>query len=111
MMYDKDRYKARIDSIWYAPDSDQVFNALEKGGFDDPAAVIDRLNYAVDDDPNFVHTDFVVDYIAEHGIEDEDKREHLEKIINAIIAHSKERKNVELLCNYLLDQLNDLIIL
>ena len=110
MMYDKDRYKARIDCVWYAPDSDQVFNALEKGGFDDPSAVIDRLNYA-QDDPNFIHTDFVVDYIAEHGIDDEDKREHLEKIINAIIAHSKEKKNVELLAEYLLTQLNDLIIL
>lgn len=110
-MYDKDRYKARIDCVWYAPDSDQVFTALEKGGFDDPSAVIDRLNYAVDDDPNFIHTDFVVDYIAEHGIDDEDKREHLEKIINAIIHHAKESKNVELLCNYLLTQLDDLIIL
>lgn len=110
MMYDPKAFKARIDNVWYMPESDQVFNALEKGGFDDPAAVIDRLNYA-QEDPNFIHVDFAVDYIAEHGIDNEDKREFVEKIINAIIAHSKEKKNVELLCNYLLDQLNDLIIL
>ena len=110
MMYDPKAFKVRIDNVWHMPDSDQVFTALEKGGFDDPSAVIDRLNYA-QDDPNFVHTDYVVDYIAEHGINDEDKREHLEKVINAIIAHSKEKKNVELLCNYLLTQLDDLIIL
>lgn len=111
MMYDKDRYKARIDCIWYAPDSDQVFNALEKGGFDDPQMVIDRLSYDINNDPNYIHVDSVVDYIAENGINDEDKREYLEKIINAIIHHAKESKNVKLLCEYLLTQLNDLIIL
>lgn len=101
----------KINGMWRKPDSDYMYDALTNGGIDDPHMVMDRLSYDIDNDPDYIHVDYVVDYIAEHGIDNEDKREFIEKIINAIIAHSKEKKNVELLCNYLLDQLNDLIIL
>ena len=101
----------KINGMWRKPDSDYMYDALTSGGIDDPHMVMDRLSYDIDNDPDYIHVDRVVDYIAENGIDDESKREHLEKVINAIIHHAKESKNVELLAEYLLTQLNDLIIL
>ena len=101
----------KIDGMWRKPDSDYMYDALTTGGIDDPQMVIDRLSYDIDSDPDYIHVDYVVNYIVENGITDDEKKEFLEKIVNAIIHHAKESKNVKLLAEYLLTQLNDLIIL